>query len=472
MVVYKVDRLTRSLLDFAKLVEALDKAGTSFVSITQSFNTTTSMSRLTLNMLLSFAQFEREVTAERIRDKIAASKARGMWMGGTPPLGYRPDGRSLAIVENDAAIVRDIFARYLELGNVRKLYHALLEQGIGVPLRTASTGRTMGGCPFTRGQLHRILINPVYVGEIHHQGRVAKGLHAGIINRANWDRVQAQLADNLQGERSRSRIASPSLLAGLTVDEAGKPLVAAHANKGKVRYRYYVSRALQHEPGSDTRGMRIPAREIETAVAERVAEALDDPLALLASAGIAPAPDEIRTAMASAQKLAAAARKKDRQLIRGLVTQVRVTPREVRIELAVDTLAKRLGLDAPGNDATVQIISPVGLTRTGIAVRLVHTDGRAATSGTPDPALVKLILQARTWWARLATGETDMSTIARTEGINDSWVSRVVRLNFLAPTLIDKILAGTQPARLTARALLRSEIPMSWNHQREVIFDR
>lgn len=149
-----------------------------------------------------------------------------------------------------------------------------------------------------------------------------------------------------------------------------------------------------------------------------------------------------------------------------------MTPREVRIELGVDALATRLGLDAPGNDATVQIISPVRLTRTGMAVRLVHTDGRAATSGTPDPALVKLILQARTWWARLATGETDMSTIARTEGINDSWVSRVVRLNFLALTLIDQILAGIQPARLTATALLGSRIDADWNCQREVIFDR
>ena len=134
VVVYKVDRLTRSLLDFSKLVEAFDKAGVSFVSITQSFNTTTSMGRLTLNMLLSFAQFEREVTAERIRDKITASKARGMWMGGTPPLGYRPDGRTLAIVEDDAAVVRDIFTRYLELGNVRLLYNALLQEGIGVPM--------------------------------------------------------------------------------------------------------------------------------------------------------------------------------------------------------------------------------------------------------------------------------------------------------------------------------------------------
>ncbi|TPG08458.1 recombinase family protein, partial [Sphingomonas oligophenolica] len=161
IVVYKVDRLTRSLLDFSKLVEAFDAAGTSFVSVTQSFNTTTSMGRLTLNMLLSFAQFEREVTAERIRDKIAASKAKGMWMGGTPPLGYRPDGRSLAIVEDHAAVIRDIFARYLDLGNVRLLGQALARERIRVPLRTmTSSGRAFGGVAFTRGQLYAILKRP------------------------------------------------------------------------------------------------------------------------------------------------------------------------------------------------------------------------------------------------------------------------------------------------------------------------
>jgi site-specific DNA recombinase len=295
VVVYKVDRLTRSLLDFSKLVEAFDKAGVSFVSITQSFNTTTSMGRLTLNMLLSFAQFEREVTAERIRDKIAASKARGMWMGGTPPLGYRPDGRSLEIVEDDAALIRNIFARYLELGSVRLLYNALMADGIAVPERSASTGRRMGGGAFTRGQLYKILTNPIYIGEIHHQGRSYKGLHSAIIERAVWDAVQAQLGENLQGERSPGQIKSPSLLAGLIVDEAGEPLVATHACKGKVRYRYYVSRALQHEPDAEsTTGMRIPAREIEAAVIERMADGLDDPLALLANAGVAPPADELR----------------------------------------------------------------------------------------------------------------------------------------------------------------------------------
>ena len=187
IVVYKVDRLTRSLLDFSRLVEALDKAGTSFVSVTQSFNTTTSMGRLTLNMLLSFAQFEREVTAERIRDKIAASKARGMWMGGTPPLGYAPDGRSLRIIEAHAAIVRDIFDRYLRRGNVRAVAEELAADGICSPVKTTITGRQFGGLPFSRGQLYGILKCPTYVGEVHHRDQIYPGLHNAIIGRDIWD---------------------------------------------------------------------------------------------------------------------------------------------------------------------------------------------------------------------------------------------------------------------------------------------
>ncbi|UNK78207.1 recombinase family protein [Sphingopyxis granuli] len=213
VVVYKVDRLSRSLLDFAKLVEAFDKTNVSFVSVTQSFNTTNSMGRLTLNMLLSFAQFEREVTAERIRDKIAASKARGMWMGGNPPLGYQPDGRTLAIVEEHAGLVRHIFARYLDLGNVRLVTGELAREGIIAPERIATTGRTTGGRSFTRGQIYKLLSNPIYIGEIHHKGQVHAGKHPAIIDRAIWDAVQQMLATNRQGERSGSSASSPSLLA-------------------------------------------------------------------------------------------------------------------------------------------------------------------------------------------------------------------------------------------------------------------
>ena len=214
IVVYKVDRLTRSLLDFAKLVEAFDAAGVSFVSVTQSFNTTTSMGRLTLNMLLSFAQFEREVTAERIRDKIAASKARGMWMGGVPPLGYRPDGRSLAIVPEQAVLVDSIYRRYLEIGNVRLLAEALREKGMLAPIRTTATGKSMGGRPFTRGQLYLMLACRTYIGEISHHGQIHPGLHEAIIKRDLWDRVQALLEQNRQGRRTGKNAEQASLLAG------------------------------------------------------------------------------------------------------------------------------------------------------------------------------------------------------------------------------------------------------------------
>ncbi len=290
IVVYKVDRLTRSLLDFSKLVETFAAAGTSFVSVTQSFNTTTSMGRLTLNMLLSFAQFEREVTAERIRDKIAASKAKGMWMGGTPPLGYRPDGRSLAIVEEEASLVRHIFTRYLELGNVRLLADELAERRIWAPKRIRmKSGQAFGGVPFTRGQIYSLLKCPTYVGEIHHKGEVHAALHQPIIDRDTWERVQAKLADNRQGHSSGARSANPSLLAGRIVDGAGQPLIAVHATKrvlsnvegGTQRYRYYVSRDL-HE-GKATTGMRLPAREVELAVTARLASFIADPVTLIAA---------------------------------------------------------------------------------------------------------------------------------------------------------------------------------------------
>ena len=253
IVVYKVDRLTRSLLDFAKLVDTFDAAGVSFVSITQSFNTTTSMGRLTLNMLLSFAQFEREVTAERIRDKIAASKAKGMWMGGVPPLGYRPDGRSLAIVEDHAALVREIYTRYLELGTVRLLADWLQAKGLRTPQRVTANGRSYGNRFFSRGQLYFLLRNPIYAGDIPHRDTTYPGNHPPIIARDIWEAVQAQLADHAQGKR-QAREPRASLLAGLLFDPEGEPLIAVHTTKSmpedgdhaRKRYRYYVSKHHHH----------------------------------------------------------------------------------------------------------------------------------------------------------------------------------------------------------------------------------
>lgn len=467
VVVYKVDRLSRSLLDFAKLVEAFDKANVSFVSVTQSFNTTNSMGRLTLNMLLSFAQFEREVTAERIRDKIAASKARGMWMGGNPPLGYKPDGRTLAIVEEHAEIVRHIFARYLDLGNVRLVVGELAREGIIAPERIATTGRATGGRPFTRGQIYKLLSNPIYIGEIHHKGQVHAGKHEAVIDRATWGGVQRMLVANLQGERSGSRAQSPSLLAGRIFDQHGEPLVAVHANKKQVRYRYYVSRSLQHDPNaSSSDGLRIPALEIEAAISQLLAEALDDPLALLAQAGIPLESNRLRMILKQAEQLAFSIRGKQRDTIRDLVANVTVQPHEISVELSARALCKALAGEQPtGTPTSIPLSSPVRLTRTGRAMRLVQRDGRPVSQGRPDPGLVELLRKGRSWWQQLQAGTIDIATIAREEKVNDSWVSRLVRLNFLAPAIVEAILAGPHPASVSATSLRTANLPIDWNEQ-------
>jgi DNA invertase Pin-like site-specific DNA recombinase len=480
IVVYKVDRLTRSLLDFSRLVEAFDAAGTSFVSVTQSFNTTTSMGRLTLNMLLSFAQFEREVTAERIRDKIAASKARGMWMGGTPPLGYKPDGRSLAIVEEHAAIIRDIFCRYLACGNVRLVAEQLVTENIRAPVRhRIGSGAAFGGVAFTRGQVHAFLKCPAYVSEIHHQGRVHTALHPPIIDRDTWDAVQRRLAEHVKGARRGPRTASTALLAGIIVDSAGEPLISAHACKGQVRYRYYVSRASHHAgsgtgpaTGSSTAsGLRVPATEIEAAVAQAVARALDDPLALAASLGLPIRPADIHGLAEGAAELSRLALKRDRDLLSDIIAQVRVLDSGIEVELAVPALAAQLGL-APDPDntsaSTLTLRTELRLTRTGRAVRFVQGDGLA--SPNTNTALISLVVKAHRWWDILQAGETDIKMLAAREKVSASWITRVLRLAFLSPAVTDALLAGRLRAGVDAAQLTATDaVPVSWAEQQRAM---
>ena len=266
IVVYKIDRLTRSLADFAKIVEILDARGASFVSVTQQFNTTTSMGRLTLNVLLSFAQFEREVIGERIRDKIAASKRKGMWMGGVPPLGYRVQDRKLLVIDSEAEIVRSIFRRYAELGSVRLLKEELDARGIKSKSWTSASGRLIGGKPFSRGALYLMLQNRIYRGEIVHKGQSHPGEHTPIIDQPLWDAVQAQLAGNTAERNSGTRTRQPSLLAGMLFDRDGNRMTPTHAIKKGTRYRYYVSRPLITKDQTErSAGLRIPAAEIEQA---------------------------------------------------------------------------------------------------------------------------------------------------------------------------------------------------------------
>src|ERR1700722_1196239 len=270
IVVYKVDRLTRSLADFAKLVELFDAHGVSFISVTQAFNTTTSMGRLTLNMLLSFAQFEREITGERIRDKVAASKRKGIWMGGAVPLGYRVEDRALRVVEREAEFVRALYRRYLELGSVVRLKTALDSENVRCPSRMSRSGRTTGGVLISRGHLYWILSNPIYVGRLRHKGQIHDGLHSAIVDGEIWEQVQQRLASQTQTRRASQRD-DHSFLVGKLYDDRGNRMGASHASKGGRRWRYYVSRAALSgrwkEAGSV---VRIPAPEIENQVANAV----------------------------------------------------------------------------------------------------------------------------------------------------------------------------------------------------------
>src|SRR5438067_5306277 len=263
IVVYKVDRLTRSLLDFVRIVERLDARSASFVSVTQSFNTTTSMGRLTLNVLLSFAQFEREVTGERIRDKIAASKKKGMWMGGNVPLGYDTNERTLVINPAEAETVRRVFALYRELGCVRRVKEEADRLRLRTKCSTTANGTERGGKLFSRGHLYTLLSNPIYTGHIAHKGELHPGQQAALIDDESWSAVRDQLAANTINHRRRAKAAEPSLLAGLLVGATGARLTPSHAVKKGRRYRYYVSAALITDAGTDREGWRLAAREIE-----------------------------------------------------------------------------------------------------------------------------------------------------------------------------------------------------------------
>jgi DNA invertase Pin-like site-specific DNA recombinase len=279
VIVYKVDRLTRSLTDFAKIIERFDQHRVSFVSVTQQFNTTSSMGRLTLNVLLSFAQFEREVTGERIRDKIAASKKRGMWMGGFIPLGYDLKNRKLLINAKEAKIVQYIYRRYLELGCVRLLKEDLDRQGIHSKARGQK-----GGCSFSRGILYKILSNPIYIGQIRHKGVCHPGQQEAIIDQELWEQVQRHMANNAVEHKTHSRNTASCPLTNKLFDVSGERLTPVHVNKKGRRYRYYISQSLAAGPkDASSSGWRLPGQEIEQVIGHAALEILLDDVAITAA---------------------------------------------------------------------------------------------------------------------------------------------------------------------------------------------
>jgi site-specific DNA recombinase len=481
VVVYKIDRLTRSLPDFAKIVEILDAKGASFVSVTQQFNTTTSMGRLTLNVLLSFAQFEREVIGERIRDKIAASKKKGMWMGGVPPLGYRVQDRKLGIVDSEAEIVRLIFRRYAELGSVRLLKDELDARNIPSKLRTSASGRISGGKPFARGALYLMLRNRIYRGEIVHNQQSHVGEHEPIIDQPLWDAVQAQLASNAaqRNEGGKTRLAS--LLAGMLVDGDGNRMTPSHAGKKGARYRYYVSGSLITRDRTETSaGLRIPAAEIEQLVSSRVHRWLLDPASIYKStlARLADASTQQRLVARAADigkhwpELPVA---RKRAVLTALIERIEVSLDQIEIRLRPQRLSALLDVAATSvqgmTDDETEILSvPVRLRRAGREIRMV-IDGTDPFAVKPDARLIRLLLRARRFNATLAHGEgIPFAILAEREGVSRSYFTRLLRLSYLAPDITQAILDGRHPRDLTAAKLLEhSRLPLAWHEQRTVL---
>lgn len=455
VVVYKVDRLTRSLADFAKLIELFDAHGVSFVSVTQQFNTTTSMGRLMLNVLLSFAQFEREVTGERIRDKIAASKKKGLWMGGTPPLGYDVRDRKLVVDEAEAERVRHIFRRYVQLGTVVKLMVALEAEGHRTKRYTSTTGGTFGGRAFSRGHLYRILSNRIYRGEIVHKDAAYPGEHQAIVEPALWDRVQTLLAANHNAARSDERVASPALLKGLIFDGAGNRMSPSHAVKEGNRYRYYVSQAVLQGRAQEAGSIaRLPARELEQVVTRAVFSAL--------------AKDE-RTRIAAA-RLDEMEERDRQQALRRVVRRVEVSNSRIGVTMDHAALA-RTNVAArvdDGGDRLTTIELPFDIVRRDRGARILATGGSMPVVDSSTSALVKALARGYAWRQQLLNGSAcSIAEIAQKEGITRRYVARILQLGFLAPDIVAAILANRLPARITVDRL-RGPIPLDWNEQRRL----
>ena len=480
VVVYKIDRLTRSLADFAKIVEILETRGASFVSVTQQFNTTTSMGRLTLNVLLSFAQFEREVIGERIRDKIAASKKKGMWMGGVPPLGYRVENRKLIIVDSEAAIVRSIFRRYAELGSVRLLKDELAARNIQSKLRTSAAGRISGGKSFARGALYLMLKNRIYRGEIVHNKQSYLGEHEPIIDQPLWDAVQAQLASNAAQRNDGGKTRRPSLLAGMLFDGDGNRMTPSYAVKRGTRYRYYVSRSpITKDRAETSAGLRVPAAEIEQLVSDRVHRWLLDPGSIYksTSARLTDASMQQRLVARAADlgkhwpELPVA---RQHAVLTALIDRIEVSVDRIEIRLHPPRLDTLLDVAATPLQSTtddeIQTLSvPVCLRRAGREIRMVLDGSDQFAAAQPDMRLIKLLLRARRFNATLAEG-VPFAALAQREGVSRSYFTRLVRLSYLAPDLTQAILDGRQPRNLTPEKLLEhSRLPLAWHDQRTVL---
>jgi site-specific DNA recombinase len=464
IVVYKIDRLTRSLADFAKMVDVFDQYKVSFVSVTQQFNTTTSMGRLTLNVLLSFAQFEREVTGERIRDKIAASKAKGMWMGGTVALGYSVVERELVVNKPEAQLVRHIFQRYTELRSVQQLRDDLTAAGYCTRICQTKNGPRGGGV-FAIGPLHHLLTNRLYLGDITHKGSVHKGNHPAIIEQPLWDKVQEIRNANRLGHEHRVHSKEKSLLAGLLVDAENRPMSSCHSNKPGKRYRYYISQGeVQGKVSKADTLTKIPAGELENVVAMAIAKFLGNDNQLVKAL-----PDATMAQRELARQWSKDWPKQDalwrHVLIRDVVRKVRLQSDAVACELSPAALGLRLNqqpVAKPVEEEAHVVTVPVRLKRINGGPVLILTNTHTAPT---NKRLATSVAKAYVWNQLLVTGKVaNLHTLSKIVNCDDSYIRRTLPLSWLVPTIVEALLEGDEPESLHLADLL-AMTKLDWPQQ-------
>ena len=475
ILLYKIDRLTRSLSDFAKIVEILDRKDASFVSITQSFNTTTSMGRLTLNMLLSFAQFEREVTGERIRDKIYASKRKGLWMGGPVPLGYDVVERKLVVNEPEAQQVRKIMQLYLTAKSVPELVEILARNGSFTKVQQRKDGETKGGVHFKRGNLYHLLSNRIYRGMIVHKGEAFDGEHEAIVSEELWNEVQSKLTRQGQGGSSRKVSARTGVLAGLIYDGEGRAMVLTHTQKGNRRFHYYANR---YEALGDSTASRVSARDIENIVVDQLSQTLasGSQIQCMLLDGSYTS-EQLHNLISRCGKLATElgvakyARKQD--VVRNILDRIDLY--DDRVVIRVDN---RGLLNIVRADSTVQPLH-LNLTierrairlRRGKAMRLVIP---APSSGDSiqmrDDKLIALIAESRTIMAQITDNpDKSIPILAAEQGRCRVRMMKIAKLACLDPDIVTAIVEGRQPLKLTPGKLLATELPLAWAEQKRTL---
>jgi site-specific DNA recombinase len=478
VIVYKVDRLTRSLTDFAKIIEIFDAHKVSFVSVTQQFNTTSSMGRLTLNVLLSFAQFEREITGERIRDKIAASKKKGMWMGGFVPLGYDCVERRLVINPAEAHTVREIFRQYLRLGSVSKLKHFLEHKQIRSKVRKSLEGETSGGAPYSRGALHHLLRNRIYIGETVHRKQSYPGQHQPIVPRLLGEKVASRLRKNDRAHRTGPSRSTPSLLTGKLFDSSGIRYTPTRTIKNRKRYRYYASQAVIQEASKRPSITRLPAIEIEQVVNSQMLALLLRPEKLVDGIEDGVTRD---VAQQCAKELSGVWSKLEESnrndLTKNAVKRVVLGSSTVMIEVDKNKLLARLL--AKNSEALTYLRSQKFENFTLKSdFRVLHRGNELQMTTSRDPypqdkrvsSFLKAAARAHLWYERIVTGEiTSIRQLARESGLTRRYLRRILQCANLSPRITETLLRGQYVTVFTAEKLLSGTL-LNWKEQEAQFF--